>query len=291
MDTREVSMRSVQTVDAAALAAMLALTMAASSVGPACAEANVTIRSDLPAMVELKGEKLGETPITLRSLSRGTHSLRVVALDTGETRTYRVIVPKKVKVAKEIRVQFRARPPARPDATPAPFPAPAQPQVQPLPGYAPPVVPAVPAAPVAAVPVTAAAGNVAYAVSGGPVHAVVQAPLAYLPVPGGLVTQTALAAPPIPVAPGAVSALALPLPVAPVLAVPPVPPPPPPPARLAHCRHQKNHLYRHHPVRRRVIALALTLIGAVAGAEVLAGIGFGAAVMNEIIHRDRPDQR
>lgn len=90
---------------------VLCLVAATLSVAPVFALGKIRVTSDVPAYVQMKGHKLGNAPLTLHDLKRGTYELQITALGTGETRTFRVSIPLVRQVIRKVDVKFTPRPP------------------------------------------------------------------------------------------------------------------------------------------------------------------------------------
>lgn len=84
----------------------VALALLLAGAGQAMALGKIRIVSDVPAYVELKGQKLGEAPLTLHDLKRGTYELVITAFDTGETKIYKVSIPGKTTVTRNVNARF-----------------------------------------------------------------------------------------------------------------------------------------------------------------------------------------
>ena len=85
---------------------LVALMGAAMVAGQAFALGTIRVTSDVPAYVELKDEKLGDAPLALHDLRKGTYELVITAFATGETKTYKVSIPPHSSVIRRVRARF-----------------------------------------------------------------------------------------------------------------------------------------------------------------------------------------
>lgn len=277
---------------------------------PCRANGTIKVTCDVPAYVELKGEKLGWTPLQLQDLHRGTYELTITALGTGETKLYKVSIPPRKSVIRNVTAKFGGG-----AATPVPT-APPAPQKAEAPPLYPDVVSDKPA-PTKSKRKRAARvklDSVAPAVhAAAPVRAVTPAPrgdetdayrfhAAAAPVteapqklPSVAERVAALrASHGLPARPTSVFTRPLGAPTTtPYAAIAKAAPAaprtveaPPPPTKSASWLDQACDRWHDKYVQRNVIAGGVAVVGAAAGVGIVGGLGLGGVIMNEIIHRD-----